>query len=96
MVSPGSFILPTTCTNEEISCAAFGDLADGTYTIDIVNHGASRPVHLTGFPESVKELRMYVTDSKRGMEEGKRVRVSDGEAKFTLGEFSFTGLISAK
>jgi hypothetical protein len=30
------------------------------------------------------------------MEEGKRVRVSDGEAKFTLGEFSFTGLISAK
>jgi hypothetical protein len=96
MVSPGSFILPTACNNEELSCAAFGDLADGTYMIDIVNHGASRPVRLTGLPESVKELRMYVTDSKRGMEESKRVRVSDGEAKFTLDEFSFTSLTSTK
>ncbi len=96
MVPAGSFILPTTCSNEEISCAAFGDLADGTYTIDLVNHGASRPVHITGLPESVKELRVYTTDSKRGMEEGKRVHVSDGEAKFTLDEFSFTSLISTK
>ena len=96
MVPAGAFILPTTCNNEDVSCAAFGDLADGAYTVDIVNHGASRPVHLTGFPESVKELRIYVTDSKRGMEEGKRIRVSDGEAKFTLDENCFTSLTSAK
>ncbi len=96
MVPPGSFILPTTCSNEDISCAAFGDLADGTFTVHLVNHGASRPVQLTGFPANVKELRIYVTDSKRGMEEGKRVRVSDGEAKFTLEEFSFTSLTNAK
>ena len=96
MVPPGSFILPTTCSNEDISCAAFGDLADGTFTVHLVNHGASRPVQLTGFPANVKELRIYVTDSKRGMEEGKRVRVSDGETKFTLEEFSFTSLTNAK
>jgi len=96
MVPPGSFILPTTCSNEDISCAAFGDLADGTFTVHLVNHGASRPVQLTGCPANVKELRIYVTDSKRGMEEGKRVRVSDGEAKFTLEEFSFTSLTNAK
>jgi hypothetical protein len=96
MVPPGSFILPTACSNEEISCAAFGDIASGTFTVHLVNHGASRPVQLTGFPESVKELNIYVTDSKRGMEEGKRVRVTNGEAKFTLDENSFTSLSSVK
>ncbi len=95
-VSPGSFILPTTCNKGEISCTAFGDLANGAYTIHVVNNGASRPVVVTGLPENVKELRMYVTDSKRGMEEGKRVRVSDGQARFTLADFAFTSLISAK
>jgi hypothetical protein len=96
MVSPGSFILPITCDIEGISCAAFGNIANGTYTIHLVNHGTSRPVHLTGLPDSVKELRVYVTDGKRGMEEGKRVRVSDGKAKFTLDDFAFTSVISAK
>ncbi len=96
MVPPGSFILPTTCSSEELSCAAFGDLAEGTFIVHLVNHGASRPLQLTGLPESVKELRVYVTDSKRGMEESKRVHVSEGEAKFTLDENSFTSLTSAK
>ena len=96
MVSPGSFILPVTCDKDGISCAAFGDIANGMYTIHIVNNGASRSVNLTGLPEDVKELRVYVTDGKRGMEEGKRVRVSDGKAKFTLNEFSFTSVINAK
>ena len=96
MVPPGSFILPTTCGSDEISCAAFGDIADGTYIVHLVNHGASRPVQLSGLPESVKELRIYVTDSKRGLEEGKRVHVSDGEAKFTLDENCFTSLTSGK
>jgi hypothetical protein len=96
MLPAGSFILPTTCSNEDISCAAFADIAGGTYTIDLVNHGASRTVRLSGFPESVKELRVYVTDSKRGMEEGKRVNVTNGEAKFTIDEYSFTTLMSLK
>jgi hypothetical protein len=96
MVSPGSFILPVTCDKEGISCAAFGDIADGNYTVHIVNNGASRPVNLTGLPAGIKELRVYVTDSKRGMEEGKSVRVSDGKAKFTIDEFAFISVISVK
>ena len=96
MLPAGSFILPTTCSNDDISCAAFADIAGGTYTIDLVNHGASRPVRLTGFPVGVKELRIYVTDGKRGMEEGKRVRVENGEAKFTIDEFSFTTLVGVR
>lgn len=96
LVPPGSFILPCTSDKEEISCAAFGDIANGTYTIHMVNQGASRPAILAGLPESIKEFRMYVTDSKRGMEEGKRVRVSDGKAKFILDGFAFTSVTSAK
>ena len=96
MLPAGSFILPTTCSNKDISCAAFADIAGGTYTIDLVNHGASRPVRLTGFPDSVKELRVYITDGKRGMEEGNRVRVENGEAKFTIDEFSFTTLVGVR
>ena len=96
MVSPGSFILPVTCDKGVVSCAAFGDIASGTYTIHMVNQSASRPVTVIGLPDSVKELRVFVTDSKRGIREGKRVRVSDGKAKLTLDAFAFTSVISTK
>jgi hypothetical protein len=96
MVSPGSFILPVRCDKEVISCAAFGDIANGTYTLHMVNQGASRPATISGFPDGVKELRVFVTDCKRGMVEGKRVRVSDGKAKLSLDDFAFTTVTSTK
>jgi hypothetical protein len=96
MVPPGSFILPAACDKVGISCAAFGNIAEGIYVVHLVNHGASRPVVLTGLPDSVHELRMFVTDGKRGMEEGGRIHVSDGEAKFTLDAFGFTSVMSVK
>jgi hypothetical protein len=96
LVAPDSYILPVTIDKEGISGAAFSDVANGTYTIHLVNQGASRPVILNGFPDNVKELQIYVTDNKQGMKEGKRVHVSDGIAKFTLEAFGFTTLISVK
>jgi hypothetical protein len=51
---------------------------------------------LSGLPDGVKELRVYVTDGKRGIEEGKRVRVSNGTANFTLDAYGFTSLNGAK
>ena len=92
----GSYILPLKCDNNILSCAAFGDIADGIYSIHIVNHGASRTVTIRGLPSSIKELKMYVTDSKKSMEGEKNIRVSDGQAKFTVGAYGFTSLISAK
>jgi hypothetical protein len=96
MTPANSFILPVTYDEEDISCAAFGDIGNGIYSIHIVNHGADRSVTLNGLPKKVKDLHIYVTDSKRGMEEGKLVHVSDGKAKFTLDADCFTSLISAK
>jgi hypothetical protein len=92
----GSYILPLTCDNDVISCVAFGDIADGIYSLHLVNHGASRQVTITGIPNSVKELKMFVTNSKEGMEEDRNVSVSNGTAKFNLPAFAFTSLISKK
>jgi len=41
----------------------------------------------------VKELRMWVTYSQRGMQQGARVPVADGKAEFQLHSTSFTTLI---
>ena len=92
----GSFYLPVRCDRPNISCAAFGDIVNGVYSIDIVNNGAERGVTVTGLPENVKEMRIYITDSKRGMDEEKKIRVSEGRAQFILEAASFTTLISVK
>jgi len=96
LIPPGSFILPTKCNREEISCAAFGDIAENTYVVHIVNNGASRVVNLDGFPDGIKELRLIVTDKQRSMEETKHIKISDGKAKFTLEPFAFITVIAAK
>lgn len=56
------------CNKSNVTCAAFGNILEGIYTVHMVNNGATRPVTLTGLPASVKELRMWVTDSQRGMQ----------------------------
>jgi hypothetical protein len=90
----GSFYLPLDCDRPNVSCVAFGDIAKGRYVVHIVNSGAGRQVTLSGLPDCVKQLRLVVTDPKRGMEEGKRVQVSSGTARFTLDPACFTTLIS--
>jgi hypothetical protein len=91
---PRSFALPVKCNKSNLTCAAFGDIADGLYTVHIVNNGATRPTTLTGLPAGVKELRLWVTDTQRGMQEGARVPVADGKAQFNLDAMSFVTLIS--
>jgi len=96
MTPAGSFILPVTNNNQAVSCAAFGNINEGIYSIHIVNHGANRKVIIDGLPKNVKELQIYVTDSKRGMEKGDLIHVSEGRAKFTLDANCFTSLMSTK
>jgi hypothetical protein len=42
-----------------------------------------------------QQLRVWVTDSQRGMQEGERVAVAGGKAEFQLDPMSFTTLIGA-
>jgi hypothetical protein len=56
----------------------------------MLNTGAARQATLTGLPAGVKELRLWVTDSQRGMVEGARVPVVDGKAEVKLDATSYT------
>jgi O-glycosyl hydrolase len=91
-----SFALPVACKGANLTCAAFGNIAAGIYSVHIVNNAAARQATVTGLPTNVKELRVWVTDSTRGMEEGARVPVSGGQAEFKLDATSYTTAISVQ
>jgi len=91
---PRAFSLPVTCTADAVTCAAFGDIANGRYAVHIVNNGATRQATLTGIPASVKEMNVYVTNSERDMERTERVRVSNGKVQFSLESTAFTSLVT--
>jgi hypothetical protein len=91
----GAFALPVTANRPEITVAAFGDLANATYAVHLVNRGNRRPAVLTGLPESLTSLRRFTTDAQRGMEEGEFVRVQRGQADLVLAPASYTTLLGA-
>jgi hypothetical protein len=78
-----------------VTCAAFGDIANGIYTVHMVNHGATRTASLTGLPPNVKQLRVWVTDAERGMQETDRIPVIGRKAQFPLAATSYTTVIGA-
>ncbi len=93
---PRSFALPVTCAKQpNLTCAAFGNIAEGSYTVHVVNNGAARTATLAGFPATVKELRVWITDAGRGMAESSRVAVTDGQAQVPLSATSYTTVIGA-
>jgi hypothetical protein len=93
---PNVFFLPAKCDRPGLTCSAFGNAGSGVYGVHVVNRGPARPTTLTGLPPEVKQLRIWVTDAQRGMEEGARIPVTNGKAQFMLDPTSFTTLISAQ
>jgi hypothetical protein len=92
---PRSFGLPVACNKPNLTCAAFGDIANDLYTVHMVNNGAARTATLSGLPPAVKRLRIWVTDSQRGMTEGDPIPVTGGKAEFKLDASSYTTVIGA-
>jgi hypothetical protein len=93
---PAAFHLPVSCDRAETSCAALGDLANGVYAVHVVNDGAARPATISGLPPELKELRLWVTDARRGMVEGPRIPVVRGAATFALDPTSLTTLVGTR
>ena len=81
---PDVVALPLTTDRPNLACAALGNRAKGVYALHLVNNGATRPVTLTGLPATVKNLRVFVTDKTRAVQEGPRLAVAKGTAHFTL------------
>jgi len=91
-----SFALPLKSSKDGINCAAFGNIARGEYTLHIVNNGASCQASVTGIPEGVSSLEIFVTDKTKGMEKVGEAIVTDGRTEFTLQKAGFTTLIGRK
>jgi hypothetical protein len=92
----GAAALPIACDKSALVPCAFVDPANGTFVVHLINNGATRPATFTGFPPSVKTLRVYVTDALRGMKEEARVNVVNGSATLTLDSMSYTTAFSAE
>jgi len=86
----GAFNLPIVADRPRLSCAAYGDIANGSYAIHIVNTGATRRATIVGLPRGLKTLRTYLTDTKRGLVPGPEVPVREGRAEFALQSAAFT------
>ena len=92
----GLFAMPAACNSRTVTAAVFGDTSKGVFAVHMVNNGAARPVTLTGLPNVITELRMYVTDKTRDMKELALVRVNGGSAVFMLEADAYTTLLSGK
>jgi hypothetical protein len=90
MTAPGSTALPITCDNPKVVACAFAD--HGASVVHLVNNGAARTATVSGLPAGVKEMRVLVTDNRRGMQEAKRVPVVQGTVQVPLDAMSFTSL----
>lgn len=86
--------MPLNVSGINVSAAALGDNATGTYAIHLVNNGATRQVTLKGLPSKVKSLRIWVTEKQRAMKEENTVPVVRGQATFQLSQTSYTTLLS--
>jgi hypothetical protein len=90
MTASGSTALPITCDNPKVISCAFAD--HGAWVVHLVNNGAARTATVSGLPGDVNEMRILVTDHRRGMQETGRVPVVQGTVELPMDAMSFTSL----
>ena len=92
MTAEDSTAVPVTCDNPKVVSCAFAD--HGACVVHLVNNGAARKATISGLPAGVKEMRVLVTDSRRGMKETGRLPIVRGTVRLPLDAMSFTTLTS--
>ena len=92
MTAEDSTAVPVTCDNPKVVSCAFAD--HGACVVHLVNNGAARKATVSGLPAGVKEMRVLVTDSRRGMKETERLPIVRGTVRLPLDAMSFTTLTS--
>lgn len=94
LTPPRAFALPLTSDQLEVTSAAFGDLAQGSLAVHLVNTGGPRLASLDGLPDGIRSARLWVTDARRGMAELGEVNVDGGSAAFMLPAASYVTLLA--
>lgn len=56
--------IPVSSSKKNVNCAAFGNMVRGEYAVHMVNNGADCEAVISGIPAEVKELKVYVTNTK--------------------------------
>ena len=87
--------IPVSSSKKNVNCAAFGNMVRGEYAVHMVNNGADCEAVISGIPAEVKELKVYVTNTKDCMKET-AVKVENGLVRVHLPAISFITLLSDK
>ena len=88
-----AFSLPFENDNANVNPAVFGNIARGEYAVHMVNNGAARKANLSGFPASVKKVKIYTTNTVDCMSETE-AEVVDGKVSVSLPPISYVTVIS--
>lgn len=91
MTTPGSVAMAIACDNPKVISCAYAD--HGACVVHIVNNGAARRATVSGLPGNIREMRLFVTDTRRGMQETGRVPVVQGTVDLPVDAMSFTSLL---
>ncbi|MCF8336112.1 MAG: hypothetical protein K9H65_05885 [Bacteroidales bacterium] len=89
-----AFSLPVNWDEEELNCAAFGNIARGEYAVHIVNNGAERQAAIKGLPEEGSTWEVFITNQDKGMKKTGEVTVNKGSVELNLPPVTFVTLIS--
>ncbi len=89
----GLFAIPAIIDRKDIVIAAFGDKKKDSYVIHMVNKGATRNIELTGLPETISKLQVFITNKDQSFQELKPVKIKEGRLSIELKGASFISLI---
>lgn len=93
MTPEDAFALPFRCSKSTVNAAAFGNIARGEYAVHLVNNGAACEAEITGFPASVRHVKVYTTNADDAMRESVAT-VTDGRVRVPLAAVSFVSVLS--
>jgi hypothetical protein len=87
-------VMGLSSSSDDISGALLGSTQKGVYVIHLVNNGPARKAVIKDVPESVRKLKIVVTNQNRNMEELRTITVTDNQTEFILEPFSYISLFS--
>ena len=90
----GLYAIPIISDEELVTSAAYINSRKNKIAIHLVNKGASRNTSISGIPQRIKELRVYITNKKKFFESVKTVPVSNGVVSLELEGASFVTLMN--
>ncbi len=88
------YAIPIISNEELVTSAAFLSSKKNKMAIHLVNKGATRKATLSGIPDRIRELTIFITNKQKSFEKFKTVPVQNGVISVELEGASFISLMS--